>query len=382
MKPNLNQIRGKIEMVINSIKAFGDEVKKVEIDAEQVAEQYLPVINDAKNTLLSAIQKETSEKLPDIKSFDDVAMLYDRAKRLLNRLGDTSGSHSKILHTFFGKYAKVLKFQLGLLSKEVKHMDEIMGRYKERESVLSECSSGVARITNTLLEISDLARKREDTEKELGILEGRQSELVRKIDGMRTSESYSKYRIDKEELANVRKDAENVLAEIYSSFSRISRPLSKYTYEVGLDKESNYLIQSVMESPLKLVHGARTDQLIDVLNKVRSGVHEGKIVVKNPDKDLENMDMLIGNIRQYVDAYKSHHAKVQILTEKTSAMDAELDRVNGELERVKGSVTQKKALLDDYTQKLEHVRSSVSSELNRITERIDMATGSRIKIKI
>jgi methyl-accepting chemotaxis protein len=382
IKLEINQVKGRVQIVINSIKAFSDQMKNVEINPEQVAEQYIPVINDVKKTLLAAIQRETSDALPEIKSFDDVTMLHERAKRLLNRLGDTSGSHSKIIHNFLGKYAKVLKFQLGLLSKEVKHLDAIMDGYRERTSVLSECSTSISRVSAALKERDEMARKSEDTNNELKVLKEKESELVKVNDDMRNSERFNAYRMNREKLERVRNDAESVLAEIGAAFARISRPLSKYAYEVGIDKESNYLIQSVTADPLKLIDEARTDQLIEVLNKVREAVRQGRISVKNPEKDIENIDLLANNISSYIDSYRKHHAAMQELKESVSPIDAELAKVKSDLERVRSEVAQKGSLLDEYNQKLAYARSTINSEINSVAERIDTATGSRVKIRV
>jgi chromosome segregation ATPase len=371
-----------MQIVMNSIKTLGDELKKVEIGREKVADQYMPVINDAKSTLLTAIDKETSEQLPEIRSFDDVLVVRERTNRLLNRLGDTSGSHRRVIHSFFGKYSKVLKYQLGLMNKEVKHLNELIEEYTEKTSSLSECKTSISRIDMALKESSELVRKSEETRNELVTLKAREVELVRRIDNMQNMESFGEYKTNKEELGKVRKDAEHVLSEINAAFSKISRPVNKYTYEVGLDKESNYLVQSVMEDSSKLVHNAKVEQLVEVLNKVKGAVQQGKIVVKNPDKDIENINSLIANVHQYIDAYKGHYDIIQALSAKTSPIDAELDSLHKELERIRSDVRQKETFLNDYIKKIELAKSTINSELDNIAERIDRITGSRIKVTI
>ena len=104
--------------------------------------------------------------------------------------------------------------------------------------------------------------------------------------------------------------------------------------------------------------------------------------MKNPEKDIENINALISNMHQYIDAYKEHYAKIQLLNAKTSSIDATLDGLHSELERIRTDVAQKESFLSDYTQKLEQTKSAINSELNSITERIDKATGSRIKVTI
>jgi len=104
--------------------------------------------------------------------------------------------------------------------------------------------------------------------------------------------------------------------------------------------------------------------------------------VKNPEKDIENISTLISNMHQYIDTYKEHYARIQVLNAKTSSIDADLDRLHTELERIRTDVAQNESFLNDYTQKLKQTKSAINSELDSIIERIDKATGSRIKVTI
>jgi len=367
---------------MNSIKVIGDELNKVEIKQDQVSQQYISVINDAKSTLLTAIRKETSEQLPEISNFDDAINLRDRAKSLLNRLGDTSGSHRRTIHMFFGKHSKVLKFELGLLNKEVKHLNELIDQYSETTSSLSECKESITRISIALRENKEFAKKSEETKNELETLKSRESELVRKIEELKNTERFDEYKRSKKELERVNHETSRILSEIDAAFSRISRPLSKYAYEVGLDKESNYLMQSVMENPLNLIQNAKADQIIEILTKVREAVQQGRITVKNPNKDIENINGLISNVHAYIDEYKKRDSKIQELSSKTSVIDNELNKLHGELERIRSDIVQKESIVNDYRQKVEQTRSAIGIEIKRITERIDRTIGSKVKIVI
>jgi len=382
IKPQLNLIKGKVQIIMNSLKVVGDELNKAEIKQDQVSQQYISVINDAKSTLLTAIRKETTEQLPEIRNFDDAINLRDRAKSFLNRLGDTSGSHRRTIHTFFGKYSKVLKFELGLLNKEVKHLNEMIDQHSETRSSLSECRESITRVSIALRENKEFAKRSEETKNELDTLKSRESELVRKIEELKNTEGFDEYKRSKKELERVNHETSRLLSEIDAAFSRISRPLSKYAYEVGLDKESNYLMQSIMENPLNLIQNAKVDQIIEILTKVRETVQKGRITVKNPDKDIENINGLISNLHAYIDEYKKHDSKIQELSSKTSVIDNELDKIHAELGRVRSDIAQKESLLNDYRQKVEQTRSAINNEIKSITERIDRTIGSKVKIVI
>ncbi len=367
---------------MNSIKSFGEELKKVEINPEKVAGQYLPVIKDAKETLLVAVQKETSEELSELRSLDDILNMRERTKKLLSRLGDTSGSHSRIIHSFFAKHAKILKFQLGLLNREAGKLNRLVDRYLEKNSSLSDCLVGISKISSALSESSNLAGKIAELETDVGALKAKEKELVQKIEAFRRSEDFQRYRLDREELARIRKEAENLLSEIGAAFAKISRPVSKYTYEVGLDKESNSFIQSVMENPLNLVRNPKMEELRAILGKVSEAVKGGKIVVKNPEKDADNIAALIVNAEQYTKTYSGLASTIQLLSEKTLPVEAGLVRFEQELEKMRSQVSQKESFLDDFTRQLAQAKSTVSEELRKIEERIEKVAGSRIKVRI
>jgi altronate dehydratase len=159
IKPQANHFRDKFQIIINSIKTLGKQLSDAEIKQDEVAQQYMPVINDAKSTILSAIQKETSDQVQEIRTFEDVLALRDRAKGLLNRLGETGGSHSRTMHSFFGKYAKVLKLELGLLDKEMKRLNELIDDYTEKTTSFMDCQESMARISSAISTEKEFAEK-------------------------------------------------------------------------------------------------------------------------------------------------------------------------------------------------------------------------------
>jgi len=382
IKPQAIQFRGKFQTIINSIKILGKQLDEAEIKEGEVAQQYIPVINDAKSTILTAIQKETSDQLHEINTFDDVLALRDRAKSLLNRLGETGGSHSRTIHSFFGKHAKVLKLELGLLNKEIKRLNELIDRYTEETASITDCRESMTRISYALGIQNEFVQKQREIREELESLRPQETELVKKIEDFKNTEEFNMYMKSKEELTNVKNAVSNVLSDLNGSFSRISRPLSKYTYEIGLDKESNYLMQSVMENPVNLMRDSRADQVIEVLKKVIGAIQKGRITTKNPEKDVENINGLITNLHDYVKRYKEYDSSIRELQDKTSIVNSKLEIMNNGLRRIRDDIQQKESYLNDYGKKISNAKSTMNDELKKISERIERATGSRIRIVV
>lgn len=382
IKPQAIQFRNKFQIIMNSFKALGKQLDEVQIGENEVAQRYIPVINDAKNTILTAIQKETADQLQEINTFDDVLVLRDRTKSLLNRLGDTGGSHRRTIHSFFGKHAKVLKLELGLLDKETKRLNELIDSYTEKTSSFVDCKESMAKVSSAMNTEEAIVRKQKEIREELEALRSKEPVLVKKIEDFKRTEEYNDYMKSKEDLERANNAANNVLSDVNAAFSRISRPLSKYTYEVGLDKESNYLMQSIMENPVNLMRDAKIDHIIEILNKVRESVQKGRVTTKNPEKDVENINSLTSNLHDYVMQYKEYDSSARELGSKTIVIDRKLESMHNELGGIRGEIQQKESSLNDYSKQITNTKSTMNDELKNISARIESASGSRVKIVI
>lgn len=382
IKPQAIQFRNKFQIIMNSFKTLGKQLDEVQIGEDEVAQQYIPVINDAKNTILTAIQKETADQLQEINTFDDVLVLRDRAKSLLNRLGDTGGSHRRTIHNFFGKHAKILKLELGLLDKETKRLNELIDSYTEKTSSFVDCKESMAKVSSAMNTEEVIAGKQKEIREELEALRSKEPVLMKKIEDFKRTEEYTDYMKSKEELERANNAANNVLSDVNAAFSRISRPLSKYTYEVGLDKESNYLTQSIMDNPVNLMRDAKIDHIIEILNKVRESVQKGRVTTKNPEKDVENINLLTSNLHDYVKQYKEYDSSARELGSKTIVIDRKLESMHNELGGIRGEIQQKESYLNDYSKQMTDAKSTMNDELKNISARIESASGSRVKIVI
>lgn|GEM_PF-1757994 len=382
IKPQAISFRNKFQLIINSIKMMGKQLGEAQIKEDQVAQQFIPVINDAKNTLLTTIHRETSDKLMEINTFEDLLALRDRAKSLLTRLGETGGSHSRTIHSFFAKYAKVLKLELGILDKELKRINELIDDYDEKTSMFVDCKQRIAKVSSALNVEREFLMKQNEIRDELGLLTNKKAELERKIEDYKRTERYNQYLKDKEVMEGAGNAINNILSELNAAFSRISRPLSKYSYELGLDKESNILMQSVMESPANLMADDKANNIMEILNKVKDAMQKGRIVTKNPERDVENINTLANNLHDYVKQYMDYHSNMQELRNKTSVIDNELERMYEELRKIRDYMQHKESSLNDYNQRVTNAKVTIKDELKKIVEIIESATMNKVTITI
>ncbi len=380
IKPVAIKFKDKFQIIINSIKTLGEQLNEVEINEDDVAQQYLPVINDAKSTIITAIHRETSDQLQEINTFEDILALRDRAMSLLNRLGETGGSHRKTINSFFGKHAKVLKVELGLLDKEIRRLNELLDSYTKKTSSLIDCRESISSISSARNIETQIVEKQIEIREELESLKTKESELSKKIEDFENTEEFNVYIKSKEELTSVMNAVSNVLSDVNTSFSRISRPLSKYTYEVGLDKESDYLMQSIMENPVNMMYDSKADHVIEVLNKVREGMQKGRITTKNPEKDVENINGLIDNLHNYVKRYKEHDSLSRELQGKIAVVKNKLEPMHDELKMIRDDINQKESYLNDYSREMGNARSTVNLELNKISEVMERVLGGKVRI--
>ena len=380
--PEAIQFMDKFQIIINSIKTLGEQLDEEQIKEDEVAQQFIPVINDAKNTIVTAIKRETSTDLQEIITFEDVLTLKERAKGLLNRLGETGGSHRRTIHSFFGKHAKVLKVELGLLDKGMKQFNVLIDDYTEKSTLFKDSKVSMVRISESIRIENESLKKRGEISDELEWLRSQNTELTKKVQDNENTGEFKIFMKSQDELINVKNAVNNILSEVNSSFSRISRPLGKYTYEVGLDKESKSLMQSIMENPVNLMYDSKINQVIEVLNKVKDGMKKGKISTKNPDKDIENLNGLLDNLQHYVKQFEVYDNKVNELQDKTLGVKTKLELMDNESKRIRYEIQQKESNMIYCDEEIDNARSTINDELKKISERIERAVGSRIRVVI
>ncbi|MEM4714668.1 MAG: hypothetical protein QXW85_00920, partial [Candidatus Nitrosocaldus sp.] len=151
------QIARRLNQYIDSLKGISEGLQRRRMSAD-VTPQLKGIIERARSTIASVID-EVSKPIPEPTGINDIVLIQERAKRTLNRVGDASGSHRKVLYEFFPSEARALKDVLMAMKKDVDTLEGIARGIDEQISSYSRCKDRIARLVQMEREIKAYSTK-------------------------------------------------------------------------------------------------------------------------------------------------------------------------------------------------------------------------------
>lgn len=375
--------RQKIEVQLSEITKIIKDLENDTLNVDDIDKHLEIIVVRGKKQVIDIIKKETSEKLLDIKSFDDVKSLNESTEQLLKRIGDVLGRQSRVIHIFAKKYASKLKEHLAVLNsdraglqilvdKHSKMNDDIriilekIQSYNESKNLLNESSnriSGLKKLIEQLDETKEATRKT--------------------ISELKSGKEYSKYLETQKKLDSLSSEKNQIKNSIDVQFTKISRPLSRYEYVSSLEKPQKILLEKLVANPFGVLTLENKEDIITILSSIRKGIEGGSISVKDFEKSLtsinetiEHLDSFISQITQY--NKKKNELEQELggfntkeLTQKENLLTkTDNDRLDAEskIERLEKEISDIKEKLPQLISDIENRLQKVSSVKYQVTE--------------
>ena len=141
----IKSFRKKIEENLDTISKIIKELEQDNLHVDDIDKHLEIIVVRGKKQVIDTIKKENSEKLPDIKSYDDVLALTELLTQRLKRIGDVLGRQSRVIHIFAKKYAIKLKDHLAALNSDRNEMQTMIDIHTKLTDDISQI---VQKVTN------------------------------------------------------------------------------------------------------------------------------------------------------------------------------------------------------------------------------------------
>jgi len=139
--------REKIDYKLYQISKIIKELERDDLNVDDIDRHLEILVVRGKKQVIDAIKKEDSEKIPDIKSYEDVLALTELVTHKLKRMGDALGRQSRVIHIFAKKYAGKLKRNLAVLNAERSELQSLVDNFKKLNDDGSEISKKNCKIS-------------------------------------------------------------------------------------------------------------------------------------------------------------------------------------------------------------------------------------------
>ena len=370
--------RKKIEEKLDEISKIIKELEQDNLHVDDIDKHLEILVVRGKKQVIDTIKKENSEKLPDIKSYDDVLALTELLTQRLKRIGDVLGRQSRVIHIFAKKYANKLKDHLAALNSDRSKMQTMIDKH-------TKLNDDAAQIIQKITNYDESKMKLKETEKRVTDMKNSIEEFEKKIDDtkksifkLKSGKEYSKYQETQKKLDSLSSEQNQIKSSIDFQFTKISRPLGRYEYGSSLEKPQKILMEKLVVNPFDVLTTENKNDIIKILSAVRKGVEGGTISVKDPEKSVASIDETIEMLDGFV-------KEILEFTDKKNNLQKELELFNKhelkQNEDFLGKTNLDKSDAESKIQSLEHEISEIKKSLPEILMDVEVRLRRIVSLK-
>jgi len=370
MSRSLIPIRQSLENSLLSVGRLAEEMENEKVKVEE--EKFKPSVESSRKILVSSLKKEVSSDFPTPISISEAKKFQERLQSLMERFGDVSGSHSKVLTTFMKKHTGKIKGEFDTISSLEKRTKKIMEYFEEDRLPIADC---IKVLTKTSQMVDSVRRQEGELQKvkdEISRLEAEAEDLARKLDDVERSsdfESASKTLQDIKLAQYEEKEFHKYLGDL---FSPVSRSLAKYSY--GTSKSTSSRLQILMKTPWKIFEQSKEEKMdfgqsyefqtgdLDsyksLLAEVYKAVSTEKITLKDSGKTVKHFEHI-------VESLPSLGNRSKIISDKLKSLENKKDNsVISISEDLRMKLRNTKVALDNHRLYLERLENEINDKRN------------------
>lgn len=383
MSTELIPVKKTLENTLSTIGKLAEEMENEEVRVED--EKFKPSVESSRKILVTSLKKESSSDFQVPSSVQDARIFQERLHSLVERFGDVSGSHSKLLNTFMKKHTGKVKGEFDTITSLEKRTNKIIDSFEEERGPVTDCITVLGKTSQLAdsikQQVDDIKRIKDETSR----LEAEDQDLDKELIGLEKSYDYESNVKIMKEIRLAQEEEIEFHKYLSDLISHVVRALTKYSY--GTSKGTSTKLQILMERPWKIFqgtservgegdHGDRYhDMNVDVesykslLVEVQKAVSTGKITLKDSGKTIRYFDTIIDSLPTLQKRSELITSKLRVLEQKKdhSVMSASedlrrklrdnrnaLDNYKLSLERLANELKEKKASLDTLVKESEN----------------------------
>ncbi|MDQ3840029.1 MAG: hypothetical protein M3297_12245 [Thermoproteota archaeon] len=374
MSRSLVPIKLSLENTLLSIGKLADEMENEQVKVED--EKFKPSVESSRRILVSSLKKEVSSNYPTPTSIPEAQEFKESLQSLMERFGDVSGSHSKLLTTFMKKHTGKIKGEFDVISSLEKRTNRIMEDFEEDRRPVANCITVLNKTSQMLSGIKQQENELERTKSEISRLDVEGHDLSRRLADIERSSDFELTSKTIKEIVLAEEERKEFHKYVIDLFSPVSRALTKYSY--GTSKSTSSKLQVLMDAPWNIFeqtggykeeNGTMRDasspavgleSYTSLIVEVQKAVSTGKITLKDSKKTLKSFDLILNSIPDL-------QRRSELLANKLESLKRKRDdSVIAQAESLRSRLRENKALLDNHSLYLESLENEIKDKKNNL----------------
>ena len=370
----LTPARDSVVKSLRSLASIADAMEKEKIKLEELEKRFGSTAENSKRTVVSALRRESSAELPPVQNAADAKKFKERLDAMMNRFGEVSGSHSKMINHFMQKRADMMRAEFVTLNDLVKETRAALAAFEQDRAPAVKCGNVINTISQKMASIRSAEASVAAGEEKIAALQSDIAGGKAELEALMNSPEFAQALSAAEKIADAQKRKEQFQSQVSEMFSHVTRAFTKYSYGVSKQTERRLLVME--NEPWKIYDDPAS--YADLLNEVREAVSAGKLQLKDADKILHNLDSIQSSMPEM------QRTAAALAEELKAPGDTGLVLKAGELE---SRIALRQQDLARDTQSLEQQRrqiveknADVDAHLKEVSDSVESLTGRRYSV--
>ncbi len=378
----IKTLRNNTAPLIDDLIKIGIVLEKDDLKVDDIDKHLAIIVVRGKQQVIDILKKDV-KNLMQVSTIDDAKKLDYFLNQVLKKVGDVLGRQTRVIHIFAKKYANQLTDNLKIMNDNSANISKLLKHFASTQSNFDEINQMLENIKSLNQDHVNKTKRNLEILENLKSFEEKNISLQNSIDEIHSSENFKKYVALENKLNEFTLQKSKIKNEIDTQFTKISRPLGRYSYSSALDKDQKNILSTLINNPFIALIPSNFDSIVVILENIRKGISSGSISVKDTDKTLtqlteteESLDDFIKKISEYSDIFNSMKndlatLKPEILTSLENDFSKNTDSQND-------SKLKSKTILAE----IDEINSKIPQLVSKIEDKLQIFSNTKYVISL
>lgn len=375
-------IKNDIEKNCKNISDIILQFEKDDLKLDDVDKNLKTVVKRGKDAVLSTIKKEVGNKLSSIEKYDDILTLNVEISQSLKRIGDILGVHTRVMHVFARKYAEKLKEELTVLTQNKNMLQNLINEQENFKMNSGNVLELIRKIDSLRVENKQKNKRLDEVTAEIDDTKKNATTLEHDIQELRSTQEYHNFLEIKQKIDLLSHEKASIKNKIDAQFSKISRPLSKYSYISSFEKPMKKLMEDLISDPYQVISIQNKNAITEILEATTKSVLAGNTSVKDSDKAVQQIEETISRLDEFLMLKDAYTSKITDLESNLGIFDAELlETKEKALQKAKSNIVDLEISKKKLEKEIEENNNQVNSTKSETESSLSRLSNTKMAIK-
>ncbi len=208
-------------------------------------------------------------------------------------------------------------------------------------------------------------------------------DLQKQINDLKMTSNYKKFLEVRSKIEFASSEKSSIKNIIDLQFSKISRPLGKYSYISSFEKPVKKLMDDIIEDPYQAISVQNKDTIILILEAVSKSVASSAISVKDTDKALEYIQETISKLDEFISLKESYTNKIANLENDLTVFDMkQLETKEHNLQKAISDLDIAETTVKKLGVEINEKNNTLKKNIEEVERNLESVTNSKITLKI